>query len=92
MLSDPSYLAYKLDYNGGFYAQDSWTIDRLTLNYGMRIDFAAVSIPEVPKGPDWFVPAFMQPGRPQSELPSFGPDFSPRLSVAYDVFGDARRL
>ena len=90
VLSDPSYLAYKLDYNGGLYAQDSWTIDRLTLNYGMRVDFAGVSIPEVPKGPGRFVPAFMQRGRPGSELPSFGPDFSPRLSVAYDVFGDAR--
>ncbi len=90
VLSDPSFRNYKLAYNGGFYAQDSWTIDRLTLNYGMRVDFAAVEIPEAPKGPGRFVPAFMQRGRPSSELPRFGPDFSPRLSVAYDVFGDAR--
>ena len=86
----PSNLSYKLDYNGGFYAQDSWTIDRLTLNYGMRMDFAAISVPEAPKGAGRFVPAQLQPGRLQSELPTFGPDFSPRLSVAYDVFGDAR--
>ncbi len=86
----PSNRAYKLDYNGGFYAQDSWTVDRLTLNYGMRIDFAAISVPETPKGSGRFVPAQVQPGRMRSELPSFGPDFSPRLSVAYDVFGDAR--
>ena len=86
----PSFESYKLDYNGGFYAQDSWTIDRLTLNYGMRMDFAAVSIPEAPKGEGRFVPAQLQPGRERSTLPSFGPDFSPRLSVAYDVFGDAR--
>ena len=86
----PSNRAYKLDYNGGFYAQDSWTIDRLTLNYGMRVDFAAISVPETPKGSGRFVPAQVQPGRMRSELPSFGPDFSPRLSVAYDVFGDAR--
>ena len=86
----PSNLAYKLDYNGGFYAQDSWTVDRLTLNYGMRIDFAAISVPEAPRGSGRFVPALLQPGRAQSELPKFGPDFSPRLSVAYDVFGDAR--
>ena len=86
----PSNLSYKLDYNGGFYAQDSWTVDRLTLNYGMRIDFAAISVPEAPKGSGRFVPAQLQPGRPRGDLPSFGPDFSPRLSVAYDVFGDAR--
>ena len=86
----PSNLSYKLDYNGGFYAQDSWTIDRLTLNYGMRLDFAAISVPEAPKGSGRFVRAQLQPGRPSSDLPSFGPDISPRLSVAYDVFGDAR--
>ena len=86
----PSFESYKLDYNGGFYGQDSWTIDRLTLNYGMRVDFAAVSIPEVPKGLGRFVPAQLQPGRERNTLPSFGPDVSPRLSVAYDVFGDAR--
>ena len=90
VFSHPSNLSYKLDYNGGFYAQDSWTVDRLTLNYGLRIDFAAISVPEAPKGSGRFVPAQLQPGRLQSELPSFGPDFSPRLSVAYDVFGDAR--
>ena len=86
----PSFESYKLDYNGGVYAQDSWTIDRLTLNYGMRVDFAAISIPEAPKGQGRFVPAQLQPGRDRSTLPSFGPDFSPRLSIAYDLFGDAR--
>ncbi|MCY4506926.1 MAG: hypothetical protein OXG35_08205, partial [Acidobacteria bacterium] len=86
----PSFESYKLDYNGGVYAQDSWTIDRLTLNYGMRVDFAAISIPEAPKGQGRFVPAQLQPGRERSTLPSFGPDFSPRLSIAYDLFGDAR--
>ena len=45
----PSNLAYQLDYNGGFYAQDSWTLDRLTLDYGMRLDFAAVSVPDAPR-------------------------------------------
>ena len=89
-LNHPSNLDYKLDYNGGVYAQDSWTIDRLTLNYGLRVDFAAVSVPAAPKGAGRFVPAQLQPAREQSELPKFGPDFSPRLSVAYDLFGDAR--
>ena len=54
------------------------------------MDFAAISVPEAPKGSGRFVPALLQPGRPRSDLPKFGPDFSPRLSVAYDVFGDAR--
>ncbi len=88
----PSNLAYQLDYNGGFYAQDSWTVDRLTLDYGMRLDFAAVSVPEAPRGLGRFVPAQRQPARPSSELPRFGPDLSPRLNVAYDLSGDARTV
>ena len=88
----PSNLTYQLDYNGGVYAQDSWTIDRLTLNYGMRVDFASVSVPEAPKGSGRFVPAQLQPSRGGAgdPMPKWGPDISPRLSVAYDVFGDAR--
>ena len=32
-------------YDTGFYAQDSWTHDRLTINYGARIDIADGKIP-----------------------------------------------
>ena len=55
VFSHPTFTAVKLDYNGGFYAQDSWTIDRLTLNYGLRMDFSAVSVPATPKGQGRFV-------------------------------------
>ncbi|MCY4507990.1 MAG: TonB-dependent receptor [Acidobacteria bacterium] len=88
----PSNLAYQLDYNGGFYAQDSWTVDRLTLDYGMRLDLATLSVPDAPQGPGRFVPAQRQPARPSSKLPRFGPDLSPRLNAAYDLFGDARTV
>ena len=86
----PEYRAYNLDFNGGIYAQDSWTIDRLTLNYGLRVDWSSVSIPDTPKALGRFTPSATRPGRPSSELPAWGPDFSPRFSLAYDVFGDAR--
>ena len=84
----PSFSQSKLAYNGGIYAQDSWTIDRLTINYGARIDFAAISVPTTPKPLGRFVGAFEYPAA--ENLPAFGPDFAPRLSVAYDLFGDAR--
>ena len=86
----PENRAHNLDYNGGIYAQDSWTVDRLTLNYGLRVDWAAVSVPDLWKGLGRFTREQVRPGRPSSELPSYGPDFSPRVSIAYDVFGDAR--
>ena len=86
----PEFRAYNLDFNGGIYAQDSWTIDRLTLNYGLRVDWSSVSIPDTPKGLGRFTPSDIRPGRVSSELPAWGPDFSPRFSMAYDVFGDAK--
>ena len=86
--NNPSYFSGKLDYNSGIYAQDSWTLDRLTLNYGMRVDFAAASVPQLPKVGGRFVGGFTYDGI--DDLPKFGPDLSPRLSAAYDVFGDAR--
>ena len=76
-----------LDYNTGIYAQDSWTLDRLTLNYALRMDIARTSVPEVPKPGGRFTPTITYPG---IELPRLGPDWSPRLSVAYDLFGDAK--
>ena len=90
VFAHPTYTSVLLNYNGGFYAQDSWTIDRLTLNYGLRADFAAVSVPSTPKGQGRFVGSYVLTGRDASELPGFGPDFAPRFSAVYDVFGDAR--
>ena len=77
-------------YNGGIYAQDSWTIDRLTLNYGARIDVAAIGVPALPHPIGRFVGNLDYQAVPDDQLPSFGPDISPRLSMAYDLFGDAR--
>ena len=90
-LNNPTLWAANLDYNGGVYVQDSWTIDRLTLNYGLRMDFASAHVPAVPHPPGRFVGAFAYPERAAGDvLPKFGPDWAPRLSVAYDLFGDAR--
>ena len=96
--NDPSLAQQAVDYNGGVYAQDSWTIDRLTLNYGLRMDFASTSTPAAPRLLGRFVNSFEVPhganidadGNRIGDLPSYGPDWSPRLSVAYDLFGDAR--
>ena len=73
--------------NIGIYAQDQWTIDRLTLNLGVRFDslnahtladtleasrwLGAFSYDRVDNVPDW-------------------QDISPRLGAAYDLSGDGR--
>ena len=71
----------------GFFVQDTWTVDRLTLNVGGRYDMFNASIPaqssptanwiqarnfgEIPDVPDWN-------------------DWSVRVAGAYDLFGNGK--
>ncbi len=71
----------------GFFAQDQWTIKKLTLNYGLRYDhFNGRALPlDVPAGP--FRPAFSTAER--KNLPDFK-DVTHRVGVAYDLFGNGK--
>ena len=71
----------------GVYAQDQWTIDRLTLNLGVRYDHLAGWVPAQSHPASRFVPAFSIDRIPN--LPNYH-DVSPRLGAAYDLFGDGR--
>ena len=70
----------------GLYAQDTWTIDRLTLNLGIRFDRYATSYPEHVFGPSVVLPDrnFTTPGGDWHGLN----DISPKLGAAYDLFGE----
>jgi hypothetical protein len=78
-----------LDADAGIYAQDKWTLNRLTLNLGVRYDYYQSSFPEqhvgsaplVP-GRDVTIPA--QPGVRGWH------DVTPKLGVAYDLFGTGK--
>jgi hypothetical protein len=71
----------------GLFAQDQWTIKKLTLNYGARYDRFVGSTPaqDIAAGP--FRPAFSVPA--QASLPNFQ-DFTYRAAAAYDVFGNGK--
>jgi hypothetical protein len=71
----------------GIFAQDSWRIQRLTLNYGIRYEYFNGEIQEQDAPAGRFVPArnFERIGC----MPCWN-DFTPRFGVAYDVFGNAR--
>lgn len=73
---------------GGLFAQDQWTVNRLTATYGVRFDFYRSSFPD-----QTVYPAQLAPTR-QYTFPSADNvrlnDLSPRLAAAYDVFGTGR--
>jgi hypothetical protein len=71
----------------GVYAQDSWTLKRLTVNGGLRWDYFDAKIREVCRPAGRFVPALCQPEI--GNMPQFS-NLSPRFSAVYDLFGDAR--
>ena len=55
-------------HDGGIYAQDRWTIDRLTLNLGVRWDFYRTSYPAQTLGPTVYTPdsqRHLSGGRPR---------------------------
>jgi hypothetical protein len=71
-----------------FYAQEQWTKDRLTLQGALRFDRAWSSFPEQQIGPSVTIPnAIVLPA--QMGIKGYN-DLSPRLGVAYDLFGDGK--
>ena len=72
----------------GIYVQDSWTIKRLTLNPGVRVQWFNASGTEVSMPAGRFAPARWY--AEQEDLPKFSNDIAPRMSMAYDLFGDGR--
>jgi carboxypeptidase family protein len=84
----PYYDDWNLDHEIGAYAQDKWTIRRLTLTGGVRFDAIKTSFPEETYGPIQFAPTrnFTLP----KEVNADWKDVTPRMGAALDVFGNGR--
>jgi hypothetical protein len=74
----------RVNHNLGLYAQDQWTLSRLTLNLGVRSDFlnAQVDAQSLPAGPLIAAREFAA----VKNVPNWQ-DVSPRVGAAYDLFG-----
>jgi hypothetical protein len=74
--------------SGAVYAQDQWTLGRLTMQGGLRFDYASSRYPEQVVGPLPFIPD--QITFPAEDGVKGYRDISPRVGAAYDLFGDGR--
>ncbi len=88
VFNTPLYFANRLNHDLAVYAQDSWTIDRLTLSPGVRVEWINSEIrPQVSEA-GRFVPA--REFARETCMPCWGPDVSPRFAAVYDLFGNAK--
>jgi hypothetical protein len=71
----------------GIYAQDVWTLKRLTLSPGLRYDHFNAKIQGGCRDAGRFVAAFCQADVP--DMPNWN-NVSPRISAVFDLFGDAK--
>jgi hypothetical protein len=76
----------KLNNDIGIFAQDSWTMNRLTLNLGIRWEYLNAEVAEAVSGAGRFVPE-RRFGRIQMPI---WKDWAPRLGGVYDLFGNSR--
>ena len=83
---------HPIDYSLGYqdiamYVQDTWTIDRLTLNLGLRWETVNGTVDPTNRllHTRWTVPTTL-PGK--QNIPDWT-DIAPRIGLAYDLFGDA---
>ncbi|HKE83401.1 MAG TPA: carboxypeptidase regulatory-like domain-containing protein [Vicinamibacterales bacterium] len=78
-----------LNYNLGIYAQDRWTINRMTLSGGVRLDFLNESTEPFTLGPHRWLPNRNTHYDAVENVPNWK-DFNPRVSLAYDLFGTGK--
>ena len=71
----------------GIYAQDSWTVRRLTVNAGVRLERFEGQISDQDVAPGRFAPSRHFDKTPC--MPCWF-DIAPRFGVSYDLFGNAR--
>jgi hypothetical protein len=74
--------------SAGLYAEDQWTLHRLTLQGAVRFDYAKSGYPEQVYGPGLLISKAIT--FPAGDGVLGYKDLTPRIGVAYDVFGNGK--
>jgi hypothetical protein len=77
----------RLNYDLGFYIQDSWRLNRLTANLGLRYEMLNAKVLAGQSGAGRFVPA--REFDEVVDVPDWR-DIAPRMQLVYDLFGNGR--
>ena len=78
---------HKVNADMGVYAQDKWTLHRLTLTGGIRFDYFNAEIPtQVEAATRWTV---QRTFAAIPDVPNWK-DISPRMGASYDLFGNGK--
>ena len=85
--AEPITFKERLKLNLGLYAQDQWTINRLTLNYGIRFDQFHGFVPAQSLNAGAFVPARTYE---KVDCVPCWKDINPRFAASYDLFGNGK--
>ena len=86
--STPIEIDTDIDADHGIFAQDRWTVRRLTVTAGVRYDYLHISYPATHIGPGEFVPT-RDVTFPAADGVHWH-DLSPRSGAAYDLFGNGK--
>ena len=84
----PTFSRGEVDHDLGLYAQDRWTLRRLTVSGGLRYDDFKSSYPELKLGPGRLVPTRNMTFPAQANLD--WQDLTYRSGLSYDVFGNGK--
>ena len=88
----PTVSRRRVDFDVAFFGQDTWNYKRLTTTFGLRWEHqkATIQASDVPAGR--FVPARTFPAIDCTTIQGLGcwKTFLPRLSFAYDLFGNGK--